>query len=98
MRVRRRTTILLAVMGISLVLSSGVALAATIQCETYDPNTNTGICYGTQKADTLKGTDGKDIMIGRRGGDTLEGFGGDDILDGRSGRDKLLGGPGDDLF
>lgn len=87
---RHRGTILLAVMGAALVLSSAAALAATIECK---PGR---YCYGTKKADTLIGTDVEDSMYGRRGGDTIEGRGGNDSLDGGRGSDKLVGGPGHD--
>ena len=95
---RRRAVLLIAVMGAVLVLASGVALAATRQCKTIDPNTGAGICYGTKEKDKLLGTDGHNIMYGKGKGDTLQGFGGADILYGQGGSDNLFGGPANDLL
>jgi len=70
----------------ALLLSSGIALAATISCKANVE------CFGTKGADTLEGTGGPDRMFGRGGADTLKGFGSDDILNGQRGRDTLSGG------
>ena len=90
---KRRVALLLTTIVGALLLSSGVALAATMTCKA-------GVdCLGTKNADTLNGTDGKDNMFGRRGGDALKGLGEYDSLHGQRGMDRLLGGLGnDDLF
>jgi Ca2+-binding RTX toxin-like protein len=76
----------------ALMLSSGVALAATITCQA-------GVdCVGTRKADDLKGTAGKDHIYGRRGGDILRGLGEFDELHGQYGKDRLFGGPEKDFL
>lgn len=86
----KRTILLLGTTVAALMLSSGVALAATVTCQTDVA------CFGTKNADTLKGSVGHDEMYGRRGNDTMKGFEGDDYLFGQGGGDKLLGGPGED--
>jgi Ca2+-binding RTX toxin-like protein len=81
-----QAVLVVAVIAAALLLSSGVALAATITCQA-------GVqCFGTKKADTLVGTGGPDRMFGRGGADTLKGFGSGDILNGQRGRDTLSGG------
>ena len=77
----------------AIVLSSGVALAATITCQS-------GVdCFGTNNADTLEGTASYDKIYGRGGADTLKGVGGSfDALYGQSGGDRLFGGTGKDLL
>jgi RTX calcium-binding nonapeptide repeat (4 copies) len=87
----RMALLLLAIIG-SLVFSSGIALAATITCQT-------GVeCLGTKNADTLNGTADKDYIYGRGGGDLLKGRGENDVLFGQGGNDELLGGgDSDDL-
>lgn len=53
---------------------------------------------GDDKANTLTGTIGNDLMDGRGGNDTLLGNAGDDTLSGGAGNDRLVGGAGDDVF
>jgi serralysin len=53
---------------------------------------------GTQAADTLNGTAGKDILFGLQGDDVLNGGAGKDILVGGEGVDTLTGGAGKDFF
>lgn len=83
----RKTLLLLATMAASLVLASGIALAATRQCKT---NVD---CRGTNERDKLLGTSGADNMFGRGGNDSLYGFEESDQLYGGKGNDKLFGGP-----
>lgn len=94
----RKSTLLLASVALTLLLVSGVALAATIQCPPHE--TGYRFCKGTPEDDTLIGTDRWDIMEGLEGNDTLDGkvyvdwlygHGGNDILKGRQGRDRLWG-------
>ena len=87
----KRTLQMLTAILEALMLSSGMALAATITCQA-------GVdCLGTSKADVLKGTAGKDLIYGRRGGDTLRGLGEFDELHGQPGKDRLFGGPEKDF-
>lgn len=81
-------------MAATLVVASGVALAARITC----PNVSgTASCVGTNNNDRLIGSSGPDNMQARKGDDVLKGRGGDDnAMRGDSGRDRLYGGPGAD--
>ncbi len=53
---------------------------------------------GGQGRDLLIGGSGSDKLIGGQGSDALFGRAGDDILFGGPGRDNLFGGPGDDIL
>ena len=90
-----------AVMSVALVLSAGLAFAATYECTTGRA------CIGTEEADTLNGSDGYDpYMDGRQGDDELFANEGDfasmqgDAFDApdndttTDGNDTLRGGPG----
>lgn len=66
----------------ALVLSSGVAIAETIN--------------GTEGPDTLNGTDGNDYLYGKGGGDTIDGMGGSDWVYGGPGNDTLKDRGGND--
>lgn len=54
--------------------------------------------YGTERADSLKGTAGNDYIHGNSGSDRLDGGAGNDQLRGGSGNDRLTGGLGADLM
>lgn len=54
------------------------------------------ITPGTNKDNTLTGSDRLDIMFGRKGDDILDGRGGKDFLFGGKGDDQLFGGDGND--
>jgi serralysin len=100
---------LVASMLLAVLLASGVALAATIDCRG-------GVCVGTNSKDTLYGSPkvdvefglgGKDKLFGRAGNDDLYGGSGNDdplvspaigILDGGPGADVVSGGPGVDTL
>ena len=82
----RRTALLFAAVVLALVVSSGVALAVTKSCEALTE------CFGTRKADTLNGSEGRDLMFGKGRGDTLNGLADSDALYGQGGADKLFGG------
>ena len=69
---------LVAMMAVSLVVASGVALAVTK--------------IGTDGPDTLRGTNGDDYLIGKGGNDLLIALAGDDTLLGGAGKDALYGG------
>ena len=51
---------------------------------------------GSDRGDTLKGTDERNLLVGGRGGDALHGRDGNDILVGGHGLDHLYGGAGSD--
>lgn len=67
----------LLVMGIAILLASGVATAATFR--------------GNDNPNTIEGTDSADTIEGRGGGDTLYGRGGIDKVYGGPGKDKIEG-------
>ena len=85
----RRSALLLVIMALALFVASGVALAKTINC-------NGGLCFGTNKPDSIFGTNRHDTVFARAGGDFVSGAGGADDLNGEYGNDKVLGGWGDD--
>jgi Ca2+-binding RTX toxin-like protein len=93
----RRAISLVAMMAVSLLLASGVALAVT-KIGTNGPDT----LRGTNRADNLYGKDGNDVLFALAGKDNLLGGEGKDWLAGGNefrpfGGDKnLVGGPGND--
>jgi hypothetical protein len=108
----KRLTLLLAVMGMALLLSAGVAFA-----DTFDCIANRG-CIGTDGPDTLNGSTGDDFMdamqdddelFGNEGHDSMSGDAfaapnndtstdGDDLLEGGPGFDDMTGYGGADEF
>ena len=74
----RRAVLLLAMVALTLLAASGVALAVNKT--------------GTDSPDTLRGTNGDDNLLGRGGNDDLLGLGGSDNLLGGPGKDWVLGG------
>jgi Ca2+-binding RTX toxin-like protein len=78
----RRVTLLAAVMAVTLLLASGVALAVNK--------------IGGPGPNTLRGTKGSDNLLGRGGNDQLFGRGGRDNLLGGRGKDVVFGGTGGD--
>src|SRR5829696_5882755 len=75
----QRVALVLAVMAVTLVVASGVALAVNR--------------VGTPRDDTIRGTNGPDQIDGRAGDDDIFSLGGRDTLYGGKGRDRLVGGP-----
>jgi Ca2+-binding RTX toxin-like protein len=110
----KRLILLLATMGMALLLSTSLALAATYNC------TAGRACIGTEGRDTLNGSNGFDpYMDGRQGDDRLfandgryaymqgDAFDppdndtstdGDDLLKGGPGSDEMAGLGGSDTF
>ena len=91
----RKTVLLLAAMGATLLVAGGAALAASINC----PNASGGYCYGTSAGDGMYGTSNVDRMYGQGGADLMYGYGGADYLYGGNETgwgDKILGGSGND--
>jgi Ca2+-binding RTX toxin-like protein len=79
----RRTMLLFATMALTLLVASGVALAAT---RTGDNGPN-----------NIVGTNRPDTLLGRGGDDLVNGLGGNDVVSGGAGHDELSGGFGDDI-
>lgn len=53
---------------------------------------------GSAGHDTIKGTDGPNVLVGGSGRDVIDGRGGPDVLEGKTGDDVLMGGPGHDTL
>src|SRR5918997_2336970 len=91
----RKALFLATLMAVALVVTSGVAWAATISC----PNRSGNLCVGTDNKDTMTGrNDRADEMRAQGGGDTMRGRGGADTMLGQDGPDSLYGGPGKDAL
>jgi Ca2+-binding RTX toxin-like protein len=90
---RRRTIVLLASITLTLVLASGVALAATVNCVA-----GASECSGTPKPDTINGSADADFIYGRAGADNMRGNEGGDYLQGDRGADHLGGDEGQDTL
>jgi Ca2+-binding RTX toxin-like protein len=95
----RRAILLVAMMALTLVVASGMALAVT-KIGTNGPDT----LRGTNQADNLLGKGGNDILLGRHGRDNLLGGPGKDLVFGGfrdatgSGNKNLAGGDGNDAL
>jgi Ca2+-binding RTX toxin-like protein len=87
-RVKRTVTLTLLVVGFT-VMVCGAAFAITRDCDG-------GLCTGTNRADTLRGSEGVDKLLGEPGNDRLYGRGGDDMIKGGGGSDKIYGELGND--
>jgi Ca2+-binding RTX toxin-like protein len=88
----RRSALLLTSLVLAVLLASGVAWAATINCRASADR-----CYGTNGSDTINGSGVRDIIYG----DALYGTTIDraDIIYGNGGADKISGGAGaDDVY
>ena len=90
---RRRAMLILMAMAAMVVLVSGVAWAATVQCEA-----GLMVCLGTADPDTITGTSGYDHIRGLGGGDLVRGMGDADFVEGGKGKDTVKGGAGPDQF
>lgn len=74
--------------------SSGAAfLLIPVECQdmTFD-----NVIVGTNGANTLNGTGGRDLIVGKGGNDKINGGGGNDCLVGNSGVDTINGNSGND--
>lgn len=56
------------------------------------------VIVGTDRAETLRGTNGRDLIFGMGGADSIYGNGGDDCLVGGDGADSIRGGDGNDVL
>ena len=95
---RRRVVLVVAAVVGTLVVGSGVALAANITC-------GVNPCLGTNDPDTITGNSnynevyaaaGNDVVYAYGAGDTVFGDEGNDIVDGYPGQDVIYGGPDGD--
>lgn len=97
---KRRAILLMAAIGATLIVASGVALAESVRCDAAPP------CYGTPELDEIWGTasgetiyalGGPDGAYAGGGADTVYGAEGNDInLLGEEGNDTVYGGSGKD--
>ena len=69
----RKTVLLLALIGLGVLLASGIALAAT-----FTGNDGDNVIYGGSSDDTIDGKGGADALYGKGGKDTLYGGPGND--------------------
>jgi hypothetical protein len=93
----RRALLVMATMLFAVFMIGGVAYALTIQCDgTGDQDPDEGVCFGTDKSDTITGTLDPDFIVGFGGRDSVFGEGGNDTVDGFGDNDVIHGGPGDD--
>ena len=53
---------------------------------------------GNARANTINGTDRRDVIAAGAGDDTIRGLGGNDVICGGDGADRILGGPDDDAI
>src|SRR5215212_4990397 len=88
----KRGILLMATMTLTVLLATGVALAAEIQC------TGGADCFGTNQADTLTGTAAVDKIYGLGGPDLIFGLAGGDSLFGGSGGDEIRGAADGDII
>ena len=88
----KRVVVLLAVMATALVVASGVALAASIDC----PNRPNGTCIGTSNDDTITGTPQPDQIRARGGDDAVKARNAADFVLAGIGKDRVNGNGGDD--
>ena len=88
---KNRALVALLAGTLALVLTAGVAWAATVQCEE-----GLMVCLGTPDPDTITGTSGYDHIRGLAGADLARGMGGADRIEGGKGKDTVKGLGGSD--
>jgi Ca2+-binding RTX toxin-like protein len=87
----KRVSLLITVVGVAMLMASGVALAAT-----FDGTPGPDIFVGTDRPDDIRGRGGDDTLSGAGGGDRVRGDGGNDTLSGDAGADEVRGNSGND--
>jgi hypothetical protein len=90
---KRTMMVLVGAMAVALVMASGVAWAAAVQCQS-----RVQVCFGTPDSDALTGTSENDYIRALAGADLVRGTGGDDFVTGGRGKDTVEGGAGSDAF
>jgi len=90
---KRTVMLLVGAMATALVMASGVAWAATVQCQA-----GVEVCLGTSDPDALTGTSERDFIRALAGADLARGMGGADVVTGGRGQDTVQGGAGPDPF
>jgi hypothetical protein len=93
----RRAALSLAAMVLTLVATSGMALAhETALAQVGGTTCAAGSCWGTPGDDLMIGTPYSNGLHGLRGDDLIIGLGGKDFLTGDNGNDAVHGDSGDD--
>src|SRR5918998_3076708 len=90
----RRILVLLTTMVSGVLLASGVALAADVQCL----GGPLGLCVGTEERDRITGSEQNDQIVALGGADVVAALGGDDDVEGGAGADDISGGVGADIL
>ena len=72
-------------------LTSASAQGAPPRCEGLKAT-----IVGNAKANTITGTDRRDVIVAGDGNDRIRGLGGNDVICAGFGADRIIGGPGDD--
>jgi Ca2+-binding RTX toxin-like protein len=81
--------------GVVIDLAAGKARTGASRLETLTSIEN---AIGSENADAIGGTNGKNFLVGLGGNDEVHGFGGNDIIEGGRGSDFMSGGTGGDHF
>lgn len=90
---KRTVMVLVGAMAAALVMASGVAWAATVQCQDRVQE-----CFGTPDPDALTGTSHRNFIRALAGADLVRGMGGTDFIVGGRGEDTVQGGTEPDPF
>ncbi|MCP4990291.1 MAG: hypothetical protein GY928_30915 [Colwellia sp.] len=80
------------------ILNAQGEIASSVKGDAVKDKSDLLIAVEEDKASTLVGGFGDDILIGNKKGDTLDGGKGDDVLIGGKGDDVLIGGKGSDIY
>jgi hypothetical protein len=90
---KRTVMLVVGAMAVALVMASGVAWAATVQCQDRVQE-----CLGTPDSDALTGTSERNFIRALAGADLARGMGGTDGIMGGRGEDTVKGGTDPDPF
>ncbi|MBM7517248.1 calcium-binding protein [Nocardioides nitrophenolicus] len=88
----RRT--LLPVLALALALPASIGITAGAEAAKPRCGGLKATIVGTNKADRITGTPGRDVIVGRGGNDRIDGKGGRDVICGGGGNDRIRSGPG----
>jgi len=95
----RRFVLMMAAMGATVLLASGVAYALDVRCDrASDPDPAPGQCLGTPEDDDITGSTQADIIRALNGFDDVVARGGEDEIYGGYLADFLAGGRGGDIY
>ena len=88
----------LALTAAAFVGAVGISFAAVspASAASYTCDGKAATIVGTNGADNLRGTSGRDVIVGLGGNDEIDGLGGNDVICGNAGNDEIDGGRGND--